>query len=41
MEIIKEKQKPKTVKEEQDEIFAEAKKDIEEHIEKLDEIIED
>jgi len=35
------KDKPKTVKEEQDEIFAEVKKDIKEHIEKLDEIIED
>ena len=41
MEPIKEKQKPKTIKEEQDEIFAEAKKDIKEHIEKLDEIIDD
>ncbi|MFH1787381.1 MAG: hypothetical protein ABH811_01160 [archaeon] len=35
------KDKPKTIKEEQDEIFADAKKDIQEHIEKLDEIIED
>ena len=35
------KDKPKTVKEEQDEIFADAKKDIEEQKEKLDRIIED
>lgn len=35
------KDKPKTIKEEQDEMFAEVKKDIKEHIEKLDEIIED
>ncbi len=40
MEIIK-KEKPKTIKEEQDEIFADAKKDIEEHIEKLDRVIDD
>lgn len=40
MEIIK-KEKPKTVKEEQDEIFADAKKDLEEHKEKLDRVIED
>ena len=41
MEPIKQKPKPKTVKEEQDEIFADAKKDIEEHKEKLDRVIED
>ncbi len=41
MKPIKEKQKPKTVKEEQDEIFADAKKDIEEQKEKLDRVIED
>ena len=38
---MKEKEKPKTVKEEQDEIFAEANKDIEEHLEKLDKIIKE
>ena len=38
--MIKEKLKPKTIKEEQDEIFADVKKDIEEHKEKLDMIIE-
>lgn len=41
MKPIKEKLKPKTVKEEQDEIFADAKKDIEEHKEKLDRVIDD
>ena len=35
------KDKPKTIKEEQDEIFADAKKDIEEQKEKLDRVIED
>ena len=43
MEIPKKKQpvKPKTVKEEQDEIFTALKKDIKEHEAKMDEIIED
>ena len=35
------KDKPKTIKEEQDEIFADAKKDIEEHKQKLDRVIDD
>ncbi len=35
------KDKPKTIKEEQDEIFADAKKDIEEHKEKLEGVIGD
>jgi len=40
MQPIK-KDKPKTIKEEQDEIFADVKKDIEKHKEKLDGVIED
>lgn len=38
---MNQKPKPKTIKEEQDEIFADAKRDIEEHEEKLDKVIED